>query len=50
MRVVVSTPSRASFLQRDSMKGWMSSALATVRTCTPGIPLSFTAVNLNSTL
>src|SRR5262245_38484073 len=45
-----STPSRTSLRQRDSMKGWMSRALATVCTSTPGMWLSFTAVNLNSTL
>jgi hypothetical protein len=31
-------------------EGWMSNASATVCTYTPGIPLSFTAVSLNSTL
>src|SRR6266498_3323332 len=43
------TPSRTSFLQRDSMNGWMSSASATVCTSTPGILLSFrvTAVKLS---
>src|SRR5215467_905883 len=45
-----STPSRTSLRQRDSMKGWMSRASATVCTSTPGMWLSFTAVNLNSTL
>src|SRR5215471_3678028 len=46
----LTTPSRTSFRQRESMNGWMSRALATVWTSTPGMWLSFTAVSLNSVL
>src|SRR5271157_1863890 len=43
-------PSRYSFLHRESMKGWISSALATSWIRVPGRSVSFTAVILNSLL
>lgn len=44
------TPSRASLRHFDNMKGWISSAAATVYTCMPGCWLNRTAVSLNSSL
>src|SRR5206468_1008836 len=45
---LASRPSRDCLRQRDSMKGWMSSASATSLTLAPGALLSRTAVRLSS--